>query len=149
MYKDEIQALVRGFFEEAVDGANLDAFDRYCSEDYVWHGGADPGAIGDLHGLDRFKAACATIFEAFPDMECKVLDIVVGEDRAAVRFSAAGTHRATFVGVAPTNKRITWTGIGIYRVAEGKIVEEWFVDDSRAIFEQMGVIPVLRETSVS
>ena len=35
--------------------------------------------------------------------------------------------------------------MGIYRAEGGKLIEEWFVDDSRAIFEQIGAIPVIRE----
>lgn len=42
---------------------------------------------------------------------------------------------------------MTFSGMGIYRAETGKLVEEWFVDDSRAIFEQIGAIPILREAS--
>ena len=41
---NDAEKLVRRFFDEAVNGHNLDLFDELCSPDYVWHGGSDPGA---------------------------------------------------------------------------------------------------------
>lgn len=145
---NDAERLVRRFFEEAINGHDLNLFDELCSTDYVWHGGSDPGAIGDVHGLERFKAAVATFFTAFPDLEATILDTVATDDKVCVRFVERGTHEGTFVGVPATGKPVEFYGIGIYRVADGKLVEEWFVDDSRAIFEQIGAIPKLRETSV-
>src|SRR5678815_2603945 len=69
------ERLVRRFFSEAINGHDLDLFDELCSQDYIWHGGSDPGAIGDVHGLERFKAAVATFFTAFPDLEATILDL--------------------------------------------------------------------------
>jgi steroid delta-isomerase-like uncharacterized protein len=144
----DAERLVRRFFEVAINGHDLDLFDELCSPDYIWHGGSDPGAIGDVHGLARFKAAVATFFTAFPDLEATILDTVATKDKVVVRFVERGTHEGTFVGVPATGRPIEFHGIGIYRVADGKLVEEWFIDDSRAIFEQIGAIPKLRETSV-
>jgi steroid delta-isomerase-like uncharacterized protein len=145
---NDAEKLVRRFFEEAINGHDLDLFDELCADDYVWHGGSDPGAIGDVHGLERFKAAVATFFTAFPDLEATILDTVATDDKVCVRFVERGTHEGTFVGVPATGKPVEFHGIGIYRVADGKLVEEWFIDDSRAIFEQIDAIPKLRETSV-
>jgi steroid delta-isomerase-like uncharacterized protein len=145
---NEAEQLVRRFFDEAINGHDLDLFDELCSPDYVWHGGSDPGAIGDVHGLERFKAAVATFFTAFPDLEATILDTVATEEKVVVRFVERGTHEGTFVGVPATGRPVEFHGIGIYRVEDGKLAEEWFIDDSRAIFEQIGAIPELRETSV-
>jgi steroid delta-isomerase-like uncharacterized protein len=146
MYESE--RLVHRFFTEAINGHDLDLFDELCSPDYVWHGGSDPGAIGDVHGIVRFKEAVATFFTAFPDLEATILDTVATEDKVCVRFVERGTHRGTFVGVEATGRPVEFHGMGIYRVEDGRLTEEWFVDDSRAIFEQIGAIPILRETGV-
>jgi predicted ester cyclase len=140
-----VESLVRGFFEEAINTGDLSAFDRYCGENYVWHGGADPGGLGDVRGLDNFKDAVAMFFKGFPDLKVEILDMLVEGHKAAVRFRETGTHLGTFVGFAATGKQVTFGGMGIYRAERGKLVEEWFVDDSRAIFEQIGAIPVIRE----
>jgi predicted ester cyclase len=141
----DVESLVRGFFEEAINTGNLDAFDGYCGPGYIWHGGADPGGLGDVHGLENFKRAVGMFFTGFPDLKVEILDMLVDGNRAAVRFRETGTHRGTFVGVGATGSEISFAGMGIYRAEDGMLVEEWFVDDSRAIFEQIGAIPIIRE----
>lgn len=142
-----LERLIRGFIEEAINTGNLDAFERFCSADYAWHGGADPAGLGDVQGIENFKAAVGGFFTGFPDLYADILDLVVEGDRAAVRFRESGTHNGVFVGFPPTGRRVTWSAIGIYRAEGGKLVEEWFVDDSRAIFEQIGAIPVIRQNT--
>lgn len=144
----DVASLVQGFFTEAINTGRLDAFGEYCADDYVWHGGADPGGLGDVHGLERFKDAVGTFFTGFPDLKVEILDMLVEGNRAAVRFRETGTHNGPFVGIEPTGNAVEFSGMGIYRAEDGKLVEEWFVDDSRAIFEQIGAIPVLRDASV-
>jgi len=67
-----------------------------------------------------------------------VLDVDTG--KVAVRWSATGTHRGTFLGVPPTGKRVHFCGIETLRIAESLIAEragEW---DGIAILEQLGAL---------
>ncbi len=58
------------------------------------------------------------------------------------RWTMRGTHRGEFRGVAPSGKRITVTGIGIFRFSDkGKVVESWDNFDQLGMMRQMGVIP--------
>jgi predicted ester cyclase len=52
-------------------------------------------------------------------------------DRVVVRWTATGTH-------APTNRRITFPGMDILRIREGRIVESWPCYDRLAIERQLG-----------
>ena len=135
---NEAERLVRKFFDEAINRGDLDAFDAVCSPDYVWHGGSDPEQLGDVHGLDAFKEAVAAFFRGFPDLEVTIEDAIGEGDRVAVRFREVGTHNGEFVGIPATGRTVTFAGMGIYRVENGLLAEEWFVDDSRAILEQLG-----------
>lgn len=140
----DVETLVRRFFDDAINARNLDAFDQFCSPDYVFHGGADPGALGDVHGLAGFKDAVAEFFTAFPDLRVEILDVVSSGDKAAVRFRETGTHLGSFIGFDPTGRSVIFAGMGLYRAERGKLVEEWSHDDSRALLEQIGAIPVIR-----
>ena len=92
-------------------------------------------------GLENFKEAVADFTKAFPDLKIEIQDMVAEGDRVAVRFTHRGTHTgATFAGIPPTGKRVVWTCNGIYRVAKGKLVEEWFNEDSLAMMKQLGAI---------
>jgi predicted ester cyclase len=52
-----------------------------------------------------------------------------------------GIHMSELMGIPPTGKPVTWTGITIYRLADGKIVEEKGKEDSLGLMQQLGAIP--------
>jgi predicted ester cyclase len=57
------------------------------------------------------------------------------------RVTGTGTHTGELMGVPPTGKRLEMTGIVIYRIAGGKIVERWAQHDVLGLMQQLGVIP--------
>jgi len=48
------------------------------------------------------------------------------------------------MGIASTGKRVTFTGISIHRIADGRIIEEWQEWDSLGLMQQLGVIPTFK-----
>ena len=136
-----VEQLVRGFFEEGVNGAEYDKFDKYIHPDYQWHWGTERPSSGV--GIDAFREEIRTLVDAFPDMKTEIYDLFSNGSKAAVRFKAVATHKGEWGGIQATGKPVQWVGIVIYREQDGKLAEEWSMDDSRGLFEQMGVIPVI------
>jgi predicted ester cyclase len=52
-----------------------------------------------------------------------------------------GTHQGTFMGIPPTGKRVKVSGIDIFRLTGGKIVERWAEIDTPGMLQQIGAIP--------
>jgi steroid delta-isomerase-like uncharacterized protein len=77
--------------------------------------------------------------KAFPDKSAKVDVIFCAEDRVVVRWTATGTHKGPFQGIAPTNRSVKISGVTIYRIADNKICECWRSFDQLSLFEQLGV----------
>jgi predicted ester cyclase len=57
------------------------------------------------------------------------------------RYTVRGTHQGEFMGIAPTGKSITLTGILVSRFADDKVVEDWNNYDALGLMQQLGVIP--------
>jgi len=74
---------------------------------------------------------------ALPDLQVTTEDVLEEEDRVALRWKAEGTHHGDLMGLAPTGKRVTLTGIEILRVSGGKIVERWAEDNGQAVLAQL------------
>lgn len=75
----------------------------------------------------------------FPDLHYTIEDIFATEDRVAIRWTANATHRGFFWNLLPpTGKVITWNGIHLLRLQDGKIVEVWALQNSIAQLRQMG-----------
>ena len=111
--------------------------DQIMTANFVWHG----GSAGELRGLEAFKQMLPQFFNAFPDLRATVDDIFGEEDRVVARFTVHGTHTGNLMGIAATGRQVTWTGINIYRIAGGKIAEEWFNEDTLGMMQQLGAIP--------
>jgi predicted ester cyclase len=133
-----VERLVRDFFELAINAHDTEAFPRFCGAGYVWH--ASAGADRDVVGRDAFAAFVGSFFDAFPDVRAEVLDVVAGDDRAAVRYRETATHTTTYAGIAPTGRRVGWDGIAIYKAADGLLVEEWSVGDTLSMMLQIGAV---------
>jgi steroid delta-isomerase-like uncharacterized protein len=115
------KALVSKFFEEAWGKGNLAAVDTFMATDYMAHhipSGLPPGA----EGLKQLIAAYRT---AFPDLKINIDDIFAEGGRVAFRWSVSGTHLGEWFGVSPTGNHVTATGITLFRIAFGKVMESW------------------------
>jgi steroid delta-isomerase-like uncharacterized protein len=93
------------------------------------------GNVLDLQGHHDFVAA---VYAAFPDLNHIIEDTVADEEKVAVRFILEGTHRADFMGIAPTGKRIHVEGIGILQIEDGKVAELRGVFDQASMMQQLG-----------
>lgn len=76
-------------------------------------------------GLKTFNIFFAAVGSAFPDYDLSIDNMIVKGDRVMVRYTISGTHKRDFMGMAPTNARINVTGIDIFRLDNGKVVEYW------------------------
>lgn len=78
-----------------------------------------------------------------PDFHVTMEDVIAEGDKVAGRWTAHGTHEDELVGIPPTGKEATWTGMTIYRLAGGEIVEAWWSRDMLGLLIQLGVVPPL------
>ena len=140
MSTDEIKALMHRFFDAS--NKSLEAYfalvDEKFATNYVMH----PVMGEDIHGIKEIKQYLKAAYEAFPDSHRTMDDIIVEGDKAAVRSTATGTHKAAFMGLPPTNKKITYWAIEINRFADGKLVETWARMDTLGMMQQLGAIPM-------
>ena len=81
------------------------------------------------------------LLNGFRDAHQTIDDMVADGDKAAVRFTLTGTPKGEYMGVPPTNKKMTAWLIQIFRIASGKIVEGWSRADTLGMMQQLGIVP--------
>jgi steroid delta-isomerase-like uncharacterized protein len=91
-------------------------------------------------GLKELKAMMASWRAAFPDGRLALEDIIAEGDKVAARFSFRGTHKGPVFGIPATGKQVAFAGMAMYRVAGGKIVDEWAKDDMLTMLQQLGAV---------
>ena len=137
MSTEENKALARSSFEEILNNVNLAIIDEVFSPNYVLHTPAGP-----VHGPEGFKQFVLMYRNAFPDARYTLEEMIAEGDKVVTRWTATGTHLGELMGIPPTGRRGTVTGISIGRYEGGKLVEEWLNFDALGMLQQIGVIPM-------
>jgi predicted ester cyclase len=126
--------LVRRALDEVASQGKLEALDEIASPEFVRH---DLGGAPDIAGLEKIKRFIGAQRAVFGDLTFTADDILASGDRVAVSYTARGTHEREFQGIAPTGKPVSWKGINIYRIENGKLVETWQLADIAGLMRQL------------
>jgi steroid delta-isomerase-like uncharacterized protein len=142
MSSDENKAVVRRLlttFMECWPSGNFAPVDALLAADVRY---ADPDA--SFQGIDGYKNLLAMYRAAFPDATNSLdLDGIIAEgDTVVARWTARGTHRGDFLGIAATGKEANFALLSQYRFQNGKIVEICDRFDVLRVLQQLGVSPV-------
>ena len=129
------EALVRRFYEEVWNEGDVEVAEEVFAPDYVRHDlrptRAAPGGAG--------MAAIAAAFRAaFPDLRMDVDLILSDGDLVAARWTSAGTFSGRWGDVSPTGVRAAFSGVNIFRIHDGRVVELWNHRDDLGLMEQVG-----------
>ena len=95
----ENEAIARRFIEELWNQGNLPVADELIAAEHVHHLGGD-----ELRGPDGVKGAVLWLRAGFPDLEFEIHDLISDRDRAALRWTASGTHLGRFFDLDPTGR---------------------------------------------
>jgi steroid delta-isomerase-like uncharacterized protein len=98
----------------------------------------------DLAGVTELAKG---FYGAFPDITQTIEDAVADDEKAAVRFSATGTHKGELMGMPPTGKQFDITGMCIFHITDGKVTEWSEVFDQMTMMQQIGAIPTPEEAT--
>jgi predicted ester cyclase len=132
--ESENKRIVRRVYEECLNAGKMDVLPEIVATEFR-------GVNGET-GASGFAATLTGIRSAFPDIHFAVEDLLAEGDRVVVRWRSAGTHSGTMRGIAPTGKHVDNSGISIYRLRDGQIVQAWLETDRLGFLQQVGVIPV-------
>ncbi len=115
-------------YDEMIDKSSAHSFTPYTVS-------AKPSS------LKAFNHFFSAVSAAFPDYELYIDNLVSKEDKVMVRYTISGTQKGIFMGMAPTNERMTITGIDIFRLDKGKVVRHWDAAHQVCALPQSGKLP--------
>ena len=133
MSTKENKILVQRYWEEVWNQGNLVLIDEFF---------APPLIDGQKYFISR-------TLQAFSDSRVTIEDMIAEGDKVVVRYSWQATHTSVWditlsnlaMNIAPTSKQVWDRGIAIFRIADGKIVENWSEWTKLELAQQLGVVP--------
>ena len=119
MEKFDNKTIIRRFIGEIENTGDVSNIREFISEDYVEVYEGERYVIGINGAIDHVLG----VRRAYPDLKLTIENQISEGDWVATSYSVTGTFTNEWLGMKPTGKLITYTGVNIDRVKEGKIIE--------------------------
>jgi predicted ester cyclase len=137
MTHQQYKTIVRRVNDAYGAQGDLSVIDEFVAPDLVDH--TAPPHL--QHGSQSLKQLIHIWRTAFPDLTVTVDDIIAEGDLVVIAWNGSGTHLGDLMGIPPTGKRGTMSGITFNRLRDGRIIERWGNNDQLGLFTQLGLIP--------
>lgn len=137
------EEVARRYLTEVVSEGRMELLKELVDENVINHDPASDETLTpeEARGFEGFRRHVEAIRTGMPDVEVTIEDVIADDDAVAVRFTVSGTHEGPVAGVEPTGNAVSMSGIVIYRVEDGKIVERWSETDDVGMMRQLGALP--------
>lgn len=132
--KDIVQRWIDAWHKDDIERID---FRRLATDDFVRH---DPN-MGETQGPCGERELVLMYRAAFPDLAFTVEHLVAEGDLIIAHLTARGTHRGELLGIPPTEREVFVSVMDLFRVADGKIAEQWTVMDALGLMQQLGAVP--------
>jgi len=132
--QDRNKQLIRQLIDNALNRGNFKIVDELLAHDLEEH---DPHQAVMATPRQAFTSAVNAFRIAVPDQNTVVDEQIAEHNLVATRWHMTGTHKGTFMGAAPTGRRVEVTGIFFDRLENGRIVETWANYDLFGLMQQI------------
>ncbi|MGH3133461.1 MAG: ester cyclase [Gaiellaceae bacterium] len=119
---EENTALVRRYYEEVLNGRDLDAVGEYFTDERI---------------IEGVRAGCFAYFRAFPDLHLSIDELIAEGDRVFCRSTATGTHDGEYKGIPPTGRHVAAESAEVFTIADGKFVGYWCLANVAGLMRQL------------
>ena len=97
------------------------------------------GSLGQVkQGYAGISEYMDFIRRAFPDFTNHIEEVISEGDKAFARLSYTGTHEGEIFGIAPTQRRFTYSGAAVFSFADERLIREvWVLGDVYRLLRQL------------
>jgi steroid delta-isomerase-like uncharacterized protein len=132
------KAIVRRLYDEVWNKRKLELLSELISPSHALHG---PNFSGSAIGPEAYKLRVSAFYAGFPDLRWTIEDTVAEKEKVVACWTFSGTHKGDYMGVPPTNKKVSVDGMTIHHMADGKIMDSYSTWDALGLLQQLGAVP--------
>jgi len=131
--------IVRKYIEEVINAGNIDEIENYISPDYTEVFEGKRYKIG----IDGAKEHVEGVRNTYKNLHLTIEKQIAEGDWIVSCITAKGIHKGKWMGIKPTGKKVTFTGVNIDRVVNKKIVEHGGATNLFNVFLEIGAIKII------
>jgi predicted ester cyclase len=121
---------------DAISKADLGTIEELVAPDFVEY---TPSTTVAMRSVGEFVEHVKMIHRGVSEFAIHLIEPCAEGDMVASRYVMSGTHQGEFLGIPPTGNKFKGSGILIFRIRNGKVVELWEEFDGVGLFEQLGM----------
>jgi predicted ester cyclase len=135
---DANKGTVRRLLEDGLGEGRLEVVEELVSPGVVTH---NPVILDAPTGPDSIRGGFEMLRRSFPDLRVEILDVVAEGDRVATFLELSGTNTGAYRRGGATGRAGTIRAFFIWRLQNGRVIENWGVADRFALLQELGIIP--------
>ena len=128
---EQNKALVRHYYDQVLNGRDLDAVEEYFADERV---------------VEGVRRGCFSYFQSFPDLHCSIEELIAEDDKVFCRSTMTGTHDGEYKGIPATGRHIASESAEVFRIADGKFVRYWCLSNVAGLMRQLTEEPAVAAT---
>jgi steroid delta-isomerase-like uncharacterized protein len=141
----ENKEIARRFMEECWNQGKLEAVRELVADECRYHDQVFPTLTSGAKNIERHISMCRT---AFPDLTFTTEDMIAERNEVVIHWVARGTHKGTFLEIPATDRTATVSGTTIFRIEDGKMVEQWSDWNLMTLMGQLGITKIPQQAEV-
>jgi steroid delta-isomerase-like uncharacterized protein len=126
--------IVKRFNYEVIQGRSIQTFEEIMHAQFVNH--SVPAGAGNA-GKEGVLQFLQLVWQVFPDLKVDINMQIAEADLVMTYKTFHGTHQGTFMGIEPTNKKVSFSSIDIIRIKDEQAIEHWSMRDNNALYQQL------------
>jgi steroid delta-isomerase-like uncharacterized protein len=133
--EEQNKEILKLFFEELNKG-NIEIADELYAPEYSWYySSTTPNPMNKVETIEFFEE----FVKSFPDANWTIQGLFPVDDRVIAWLTVRGTHKGEFQGIVATGNKVEFNGFDMFRIQDGKIVEEREETDMLGLYQQLGM----------
>lgn len=130
------QEAIEGFYQ-AFEAKSVPLLKKFVTPDWEYI----PEPPGAAPGPEQMAHVFGNMASAIPDMKIAILDLLIHDDRAAVRAEISGTQSGELLGIEPSAKPVRFAIHSFHKMRGDLIEKTWHLEDWLSVFRQLGQFP--------
>ncbi len=140
--QNQNKQVVQTFMEECWNRGNLNKVAELLTDQVRFHDPVFPSLNPGTQNVRNHIEGCR---KAFPDLHFTIDDTIAERNEVVIHWTAQGTHKGPFLGMQPTNRKVTVNGTSIYRLEGSKIAEGYANWNLATMLAQLGLVELPKE----
>ena len=128
------KSVVQSYWEGKWNERRPEILDELQTQDVVYHGPSHT-----MNGIEEYKQVYTSLLAATQDSRLVIEELIAEGNLVMSRINLAFKHTGVLMGVPPTGNEISFDVFTVFRIANGKIAEEWEMNDRLELMQQLGM----------